>query len=303
MSLPTAVRIIEVGPRDGLQNAPPVSIETKLKLIHLLEEAGLKTIEAGAFVSPKRVPQMADSIVLFQQLERKMDVCYTALTPNLQGVEDAIQAGLTEVAVFGAASESFSQKNINCSIAQSLERFAPVVEKAKKHEIRVRGYVSCVMGCPYQGEILPEEVSHVCEQMLLIGCDEISLGDTIGTGTPGRTHQLMDAVLNKIPVDRLGVHFHDTFGQALANIYVALQYGVSTIDSAVSGLGGCPYAPGAAGNVATEDVIYMLQDMGIETGVHLGKLAKAGWFISDVLNTQPTSKVSNAMRAKLEKQE
>ena len=296
MSLPTKVRIVEVGPRDGLQNEKQVSTDAKIKLVNDLADAGLTVIETGSFVSPKWVPQMADSSDVFAAVTRKDGVTYAALTPNVKGLEAAIAAGASEVAVFGAASESFSQKNINCSIDESLERFAPLMDMAKEHGLPVRGYVSCVLGCPYEGDIDVAQVAHVAKKLLDMGCYEISLGDTVGVGTPMAVKAMLDAVTTKVPVEKLAVHFHDTYGQALANIFSALQLGVATVDSAVAGLGGCPYAKGASGNVATEELVYMLKGLGIERGVNLGKLAKAGRDISDALNRSPNSKVSLALK-------
>lgn len=294
--LPKTVKIVEVGARDGLQNEKTViGLADKLSLIEELGLAGLKVIEAGSFVSPKWVPQMADSAQVFASLQRKTGVTYTALTPNMQGFEAALAAGADEVAIFGAASESFSQKNINCSIAESLQRFTPVIAAAKANHIKVRGYVSCVLGCPYEGDITPQKVAEVSKQLLEMGCYEISLGDTIGVGTPRKTQAMLEAVLAHIPVNQLAVHFHDTYGQSLANILIALQLGISVIDSAVAGLGGCPYAKGASGNVATEDVVYMLNGMGIETGVDINLLAKAGRNIMQILGRAPQSKVAQVL--------
>lgn len=297
MSLPNKVRIVEVGPRDGLQNEKQVSTGAKVKLVNDLADAGLTVIETGSFVSPKWVPQMADSSDVFAAVTRKDGVTYAALTPNVKGLEAAISAGASEVAVFGAASESFSQKNINCSIDESLERFAPLMDIAKEHGLPVRGYVSCVLGCPYEGDIDVAQVAHVAKKLLDMGCYEISLGDTVGVGTPIAVKAMLEAVTTKVPVEKLAVHFHDTYGQALANIFSALQLGVATVDSAVAGLGGCPYAKGASGNVATEELVYMLNGLGIEHGVNLNKLAQAGWDISDALNRSPNSKVSLALKA------
>ena len=263
-SLPKSVKIVEVGPRDGLQNekgAVPTAV--KIKLIEDLAEAGLMVIEAGSFVSPKWVPQMADTAEVLAGLKPKPGVTYPVLTPNLKGMEAAIAAGVQDVAIFAAASESFSQKNINCSIAESLQRFEPVMAAAMSHGMRVRGYVSCVMGCPYEGEIAPRAVAKVAGELFAMGCYEISLGDTIGVGTPGKTKRLIEDVAEKVPLAQLAAHFHDTYGQALANILAALQIGIAVVDSAVAGLGGCPYAAGASGNVATEDVVYMLDGMEI----------------------------------------
>ncbi|WP_028878535.1 hydroxymethylglutaryl-CoA lyase [Terasakiella pusilla] len=296
MSIPKKVKIVDVGPRDGLQNEKEiVPTEAKIELIHRLAEAGLPVVEAGSFVSPKWVPQMADSAEIMEKITRKDGVSYPVLTPNLKGFEGAMAVGAKEVAIFGAASESFSQKNINCTIEESLERFRPVVEAAKELGVLVRGYVSCVVGCPYEGEIAPEKVADVSAKLYEMGCYEISLGDTVGVGTPGKVKDMLAAVSAKVPMEKLAVHFHDTYGQALANIYAALEMGVATVDSSVAGLGGCPYAKGASGNVATEDVVYMLNGLGIDTGVDLDKLCEAGRFISNVLGRAPASKVSLAM--------
>jgi hydroxymethylglutaryl-CoA lyase len=281
---PASVRIVEVGPRDGLQNEKSVvSAETKVDFINLLSETGLKTIEAGAFVSPKWVPQMADTDKVYAAIQKKPGVSYPVLVPNAKGMEAAVAAGVKEIAVFAAASESFSQKNINCSIAESLERFRPVIDEAKKHGIKVRGYVSCVLGCPYEGEIQPAAVVKVAKALYDMGCYEISLGDTIGTGTPEKTRLMLQAVKKEIPLAALAVHFHDTYKRALDNIKVALEEGVAVVDSSVSGIGGCPYAPGASGNVSTEAVVNMLHGMGIATGVDTQKLAEAGRFIDKAL--------------------
>ena len=296
--LPKSVKIVEVGPRDGLQNEQGlVPLAAKIALVEQLADAGCAVLETGSFVSPKWVPQMADSTAVFQQIKRQNNVRYTALTPNLKGVEAAIEAQADEVAIFGAASEAFSQKNINCSIAESLERFLPVIELAQKHQIPVRGYVSCVLGCPYEGHVTPQKVAQVSQQLLDMGCYEISLGDTIGVGTPVKTQQMLEVVLRGTPKDKLAVHFHDTYGQALANILVALQQGISVVDSAVSGLGGCPYAKGASGNVATEDLVYMLDGMNIETGINLKRLTQAGLNMMQALGRQSNSKVARAITA------
>jgi isopropylmalate/homocitrate/citramalate synthase len=289
------VRIVEVGPRDGLQNEPQsVSTETKLEFIGLLADAGLKTIEATAFVSPKWVPQMADHAEVMRGLDRRNGVTYPVLVPNLRGFEAAVAAGATEVAVFAAASETFSQRNINCSIAESLERFAPVFDAARAVQIRVRGYVSCVLGCPYEGAVDAARVADVAGRLFEAGCYEISLGDTIGVGTPKRTKAMIAAVAERVAVEHLAGHFHDTYGQALANVYAAMECGVRTFDASVSGLGGCPYAPGAAGNVATEDLVYMLNGMDVETGVDLDRLIAAGAFICEKLGRLTQSKVARA---------
>ncbi|MGI2143000.1 hydroxymethylglutaryl-CoA lyase [Shewanella frigidimarina] len=294
--LPTKVSIFEVGARDGLQNEVPVTTVDKLTLITQLGDAGIKRIEAGSFVSPKWVPQMADSDAVLQQLKRQTGVVYSALTPNLKGFELALAAGADEVAIFGSASESFSQKNINCSIDESIERFIPLMEAAKQHGIAVRGYVSCVLGCPYEGDIDVREVARVSEILYKMGCYEISLGDTIGVGTPNKARQMVEAVAKVVPADKLALHFHDTYGQALANILACLETGVSVFDASVAGLGGCPYAKGASGNLATEDLVYMLHGMGIDTGIDLTKLALAGDNISRVLGRANGSKVANAIR-------
>ena len=296
--LPTQVKIVEVGPRDGLQNEKQqISAEDKIKLIDLLSDAGVRYIESGSFVSPKWVPQMATSTDVFNGINRKDNVTYAALTPNMKGYEAAVAVNATEVAIFGAASEAFSQKNINCSIEESLERFEPIMKAAKQANIPVRGYVSCVVGCPYEGDIDPEQVALVAEKLYKMGCYEISLGDTVGVGTPLSVQKMLQAVSARVPTAKLAVHFHDTYGQALTNIYTALQNGISVIDSSIAGSGGCPYAKGASGNVATEDVVYLLNGLNIETNIDLNKLVKAGWFISDKLGKAPSSKVSNAYRS------
>lgn len=294
-ALPNSIKIVEVGPRDGLQNeAGALSIDDKLQLLEMLGTAGLSYIEAGSFVNPKWVPQMAGSDELFSRLQKKPGVTYAALVPNLKGFERALAAGADEVAVFTAASESFSQNNTNCSISEGLRRFEPIFAAAEQASIRVRGYVSCVAGCPYEGDIAIEQVVDVSERLLQAGCYEISLGDTIGTGTPGHFSRLLPAVMQRVPVQQLAVHCHDTYGQALANIYASLQAGVAVIDSSVAGLGGCPYARGASGNVATEDLVYMLQGLGVESGVKLPAIIAAGDFISARLGRANPSKVARA---------
>ncbi|MFT5485076.1 MAG: hydroxymethylglutaryl-CoA lyase [Halieaceae bacterium] len=296
MTIPLRVSIFEVGPRDGLQNeSATISLATKLQLIEGLAAAGVTRIEAGSFVNPKWIPQMADSEAVFTGIDRKPGVVYSALTPNLQGLERALAANVQEVAVFAAASESFSQKNINCSIAESLARFVPVMEQARVANIPVRGYVSCVVGCPYEGEVAPTVVARVAADLLAMGCYEISLGDTIGVGTPTKIQSLLEAVSQKVPVEQLAVHFHDTYGQALANTYAALLAGVATVDSSVAGLGGCPYAKGASGNVATEDVLYMLEGMGIATGIDLSQIIAVGNLISAELGRSNQSRVAQAL--------
>ncbi|MEN4751085.1 MULTISPECIES: hydroxymethylglutaryl-CoA lyase [unclassified Pseudomonas] len=295
MSLPQRVRLVEVGPRDGLQNeSRPVSVSDKLQLVHDLADAGVSYIEAGSFVSPKWVPQMAGSAELFAGIQRRDGVTYAALTPNLRGFEDALAAGVKEVAVFAAASESFSQRNINCSISESLDRFLPIMEAARLHGISVRGYVSCVLGCPYEGDIAPKQVAAVANELYAMGCYEVSLGDTIGTGTPGATRTLFNVVAGQIPRGKLAGHFHDTYGQALTNIYASLLEGIQVFDSSVAGLGGCPYAKGATGNVASEDVVYLLNGLGIETGIDLHTLIAAGQRISDTLGRANGSRVARA---------
>ena len=285
------VRIVEVGPRDGLQNEPhEVPTTTKVELIERLAAAGLPAVEATAFVSPKWVPQMADHTEVLERIRRRPGVAYPVLTPNLKGFEAARAAGATEVAVFGAASEAFSKKNINCSIAESLERFSEVVSQAKKHDIAVRGYVSCVLGCPYQGEVKPDAVAAVAAALHDMGCYEVSLGDTIGVGTPGRTRAMIEACAKRMPLTQLAGHYHDTYGQALANIYASLEAGVRTFDASVAGLGGCPYAAGASGNVATEDVVYMLEEMGVKTGVDLEKLIDCSRLASTLVGHEIPSK-------------
>ena len=280
MSLPSHVRLVEVGPRDGLQNeAQPISVADKVQLVDALSAAGLSYIEVGSFVSPKWVPQMAGSAEVFAQIQRKPGVTYGALAPNLRGFEDALAAGVKEVAVFAAASEAFSQRNINCSISESLERFAPIMAAAKQQGISVRGYVSCVLGCPYEGQVAPEQVAAVARELYAMGCHEVSLGDTIGTGTAGATRRLFEVVGAQVPRDKLAGHFHDTYGQAVANIYASLLEGINVFDSSIAGLGGCPYAKGASGNVATEDVLYLLNGLGIETGIDMDKLLVAGQHI------------------------
>jgi len=293
------VRIVEVGPRDGLQNEPKeVPTAVKVELIERLADAGLPAVEATAFVSPKWVPQMADHTEVLERVRRKPNVDYPVLAPNLKGFESARAAGATEVAVFAAASEAFSKKNINCSIAESLDRFRPVTEAAQAAKIRVRGYVSCVLGCPYEGEVAPQRVAEVAKALYDMGCYEVSLGDTIGTGTPGKTKAMIQACAERVPMQKLAGHYHDTYGQALANIYASLELGVATFDASIAGLGGCPYATGASGNVATEDVVYMLNGLGARTGVDLDKLVDIGAWICGVLGREPSSKAARALAAR-----
>ena len=295
MNLPAAVKVVEVGPRDGLQNeSEGVPLKTKIALIDRLSATGLPVIEAGSFVSPRWVPQMADSAEVLASIRRAPKVSYPVLTPNLKGLERARQAGARDVAVFSAASESFSARNTNCSIEESLERAAEVADAASSFGMRVRGYVSCVLGCPYEGEIDSRDVVRVAERLYRMGCHEVSLGDTIGVGTPMAARALVERVAESVPVEGLAVHFHDTYGQALANILACLEQGIRVVDSAVAGLGGCPYARGATGNVATEDVLYMLHGCGVETGVDLDLLVDAGHFISRALGRPAASRVSNA---------
>ncbi len=298
MSLPDRVKLVEVGPRDGLQNEPgEVPVAVKVELIERLADAGLPVVEAGSFTSPKWVPQMAGSGEVLQRIRRRPEVSYPVLVPNTKGLELALAAGAEEVAIFAAASESFSRKNINCGIDESLERYAAVAERALAAGLRLRGYVSCVLGCPYEGAVAPEAVARVADHLQSLGCYEISLGDTIGTGTPLAARRLVETVAERVPLERLAAHFHDTYGQALANLLAVLQVGVAVIDSSVAGLGGCPYARGASGNVATEDVLYMLDGMGIDTGVDMQRLLAASAFISDALDRPPASRVARALAA------
>jgi hydroxymethylglutaryl-CoA lyase len=300
MTLPSTVRIVEVGPRDGLQNEKTlIPTATKIELIERLGAAGLRTIEAGSFVSPKWVPQMADSSDVLAGLQRRPGVDYPVLVPSMKGFEAAKAANVEEIAVFAAASQSFSRRNINCSIEESLDRFAPVIAAAQQSNIKVRGYVSCVLGCPYEGFIAPSAVAQVALQLASLGCYEVSLGDTIGVGTPVKARAMIEAVAVHVPIERLALHFHDTYGQALANILACLETGVAVVDSSVAGLGGCPYAQGASGNVATEDVLYMLHGMSIGTGTDLEAVATAGSWISGILNRSNGSKVGQAFAARV----
>jgi len=297
--LPHAVRLCEVGPRDGLQNEKAmVPTDVKVALIDMLTDAGLPAIEATSFVSPKWVPQMADAADVMARIARKAGVRYPVLTPNLKGFDAALAAGADEVAVFVAATESFSKRNINCSIAESLERARPVFEAAREAGVRVRGYISVVLGCPYEGDVDPAAVAEIAAALHALGAYEVSLGDTIGTGTAGKTQVLLRRVAERVPIAALAGHFHDTYGQALANIYASLELGVATFDCSVAGLGGCPYAKGATGNVATEDVVYLLDGLGIETGVDMTKLRSAGRFISDHLQRPSMSRVARALDAR-----
>ncbi|MGA7966175.1 MAG: hydroxymethylglutaryl-CoA lyase [Gammaproteobacteria bacterium] len=289
---PENVKMVEVGPRDGLQNEKTViPAATKIEFINRLSQSGLNTIEVTSFVSPKWIPQLADAAEVFGGIDRKPGVAYPVLVPNEKGMQRALEVGAKEVSIFTAASESFNQRNINCSIAESMDRFEPVMAMAREHGIKVRGYVSTVIGCPYEGPIAPDAVASVAKRLEGMGCYEISLGDTIGSGTPLQARRMLESVAEHVPMDKLAVHFHDTYGQALANIHACLQMGVAVVDSSVSGLGGCPYAKGATGNVATEDVLYLLNGLGIETGVDMDTLLAAGAFISDALGRSPASRL------------
>lgn len=299
MRYPKRVKMVEVGPRDGLQNeAVAAPARVKIELIERLVAAGLSVVEAGSFVSPKWIPQMADTAEVLAGIERRPDVSYPVLVPNEKGLKAAQAADAREIAIFGAASETFSQTNINCSIAESLERFAPIAAAALAAGMKVRGYISCVLGCPYEGEVAPAAVADMAKRLTEMGCYEISLGDTIGTGTPAKAQAMVEAVAERVPVERLAAHFHDTYGQALANIVAVMERGVAVVDSSVAGLGGCPYAEGAAGNAASEDVLYMLDGMGIETGVDLMGLFEAGRFICEALGRAPSSKAAQALAGK-----
>ena len=298
MDYPQHVTIIEVGPRDGLQNESSfVSSEHKIELINLLSQTGLKHIEVTSFVSAKSIPQLADNDVVFSAINKVPGIHYSVLVPNERGMNKALEVGAKEIAVFTAASELFNQRNINCSIEESIARFQPALNLAKAHDIKVRGYISCVLGCPYQGEIDPQKVADVTQRLIDMGVDEISLGDTIGVGTPKQTQHVLDKVLKILPLNQLAMHFHDTYGQAIANIYTSLHYGVHRFDSSVAGLGGCPYAQGASGNVATEDVLYLMHGLGINTEVDIFKIVAAGDMICKVLGRKNQSKVANAMLA------
>jgi hydroxymethylglutaryl-CoA lyase len=298
-TLPTQVNIVDVGPRDGLQNEKQmIPAEVKIELVDRLTDAGLKNIEVTSFVSPKWVPQMADGTEVMARIRRKPGVVYSVLTPNMKGFEGAAAAMADEIVVFGAASEAFSQKNINCSIAESIERFAPVSEAARARGMRVRGAISCALGCPYQGEVEPESVAYVARLMRQIGVQHVGVADTIGTGTPAKTQRVMEAVLKIYDLPDVSGHFHDTYGQAVSNIYACLEMGIASFDTSVAGLGGCPYAKGATGNVATEDVLYLLQGLGIETGIDLAKIVATGQWISGHLGRKAFSRAGNAIAAK-----
>lgn len=298
MNLPARVRVVEVGPRDGLQNeAAPIPAAAKVALVEALAAAGLPVVEAASFVSPRWVPQLADGAEVLAAVRRRPGTRYAALVPNLRGLEAAAAAGADEVAVFGAASESFSRRNLNCSIDASLERFAEVTAAARRRGLPVRGYVSCVLGCPFEGAVAPAAVARVARRLLDLGCFEISLGDTIGVGTPRAVEALVDRVAEEVPRERLAVHFHDTWGQALANVLAALGRGVAVVDASVAGLGGCPYAPGASGNLATEDLLYMLGGLGVETGVDLDGVVAAGRLVCERLGRSSGSKVARALAA------
>ncbi|CCG41230.1 hydroxymethylglutaryl-CoA lyase [Magnetospirillum molischianum] len=296
MARPARVRLIEVGPRDGLQNEPvPIPVETKLALVERLAAAGLPVVEAGSFVSARRVPQMAGSAELYRRLKRRPGTAYPALVPNLQGLAAALDAGVTEAALFISASEGFSQRNIACSMAESLVRLAPVAGEAANHRVRLRGYVSCVLGCPYDGAVAPETVAEMAERLLDLGCDEVSLGDTIGIGTADGVRRLLEAVARRIPRERIAMHFHDTYGQGVANVLTSLDEGIAAFDCSVAGLGGCPFAAGATGNVATEDVLYLLDGLGIETGIDLRSVAETGAWISAQLGRDVASRAGRAL--------
>ncbi len=300
MALPDRITLWEAGARDGLQNEPGVvPTDVKVELIERLVECGATHIEATSFVSPKWVPQMGDAADVMTRLQRKPGVTYQVLTPNLKGYESAKQYGAKAIAVFAAASESFSQRNINCSIAESLERFRPVVEKAKSDGVRVRGFVSVVLGCPFEGEVDPRKVAQIARQLADMGCDDIGLGDTIGTGTPGKTRKLIEETAALVPLGSIGMHFHDTYGQALANTLASLEMGITSHDASVGGLGGCPYAPGATGNLATEDLVYMLDGLGIDSGFDLKQLVRTAWWISEKLGRPPVSSVAKALKSKV----
>lgn len=298
MNYPQQVTIVEVGPRDGLQNESTfVATESKVELINLLGQSGLQHIEVTSFVSAKAIPQLADNETVFTSINKPEHIHFSALVPNERGMLKALEVGVKEIALFTAASETFNQRNINCSIAESISRFEPVITLAKAHKIRIRAYISCALGCPYEGEIAPQQVTAVTHQLLDLGTDEICLGDTIGVGTPRQTQAVLNEVLAILPVTQLAMHFHDTYGQAIANIFASLECGINRFDSSVAGLGGCPYARGASGNVATEDVLYLMHGLGIETGIDIFKIVAAGDMICKVLGKKNQSKVANALMA------
>ena len=298
MDYPNHVTITEVGPRDGLQNESFfVPTQDKIRFINLLSETGLQHIEVSSFVSEKAIPQLADGKTVFEHINKQHPIHYSALVPNEQGMINAMEAGVREIAVFTAASEQFNQRNINCSIAESIQRFTPVIRLAKDNKIRVRAYISCVLGCPYEGEIKPSQVSQVVHALQKLDVDEFSLGDTIGVGTAKQTKALLDVLIKQVPVSKLVMHFHDTYGQAISNICASLDYGISHFDSAVAGLGGCPYARGASGNVATEDVLYLMHGLGIKTGIDIFKIVAAGDMICKIIGRKNQSKVANALLA------
>lgn len=297
MSLPARVRVYEVGARDGLQNEPgTVPVATRVELVERLAGCGLPAVEAAAFVSPRRVPQMEGAAEVMAGIRRRGGVSYPALVPNLRGFEEARAAGVDTVCLLAGASETFQRRNVNASVGESLDRAEEVAEAARAASLRVRGYVSCALGCPYEGEVAPRAVARVAERLDAMGCGEISLGDTIGRGTPVAARRMVEEVAARVPAERLAAHFHDTYGQALPNLLAVLEAGVAVVDSSVGGLGGCPYAPGASGNVATEDVLYMLRGMGIETGVDLGRVVETAWFICGRLGREPASRVARAER-------
>jgi hydroxymethylglutaryl-CoA lyase len=298
MDYPQQVTIVEVGPRDGLQNELSfLATAIKIDLINKLSQSGLQHIEVTSFVSVNAIPQLADSEAVFSGIAKPASIHYSALVPNEQGMLKAIALGVKDIAIFTAASETFNQRNINCSIAKSIKRFQPVLALAKNHHIRVRGYISCALGCPYEGHITPTQVAYITQQLLAIGVDEICLGDTIGVGTPKQTKAVIECVLALLPANQLAMHFHDTYGQAIANIVTSLDYGIHRFDSAIAGLGGCPYARGATGNVATEDVLYLMHGLGIETGIDLYKIVTAGNSVCQALKRKNQSKVANALLA------
>ncbi len=302
MKYPARVKIVDVSPRDGLQNEPgSVPTEVKVELVDRLSDAGLQSVEAGSFVSPKWVPQMADSADVMARIRRRPGVAYPVLVPNMKGLEGALAAKADEIAIFAAATEAFSKRNTNCTIAESFERFEPVCRMALDNGVRVRGYVSVVLGCPYEGDVKPQAVADVSQRLYDMGCYEVSLGDTIGTGTPARAQRMIETVSKKIPVEKLAGHFHDTYGQALANILAVMELGVATFDSSAAGLGGCPYAKGATGNIATEDVLYMLNGLGIETGIDMNRLLDAAQFICNHLGRATVSRAGRALAAKRDK--